>query len=176
MLSRGLTAGTAGNISSRFRDGMLITPTRVHPEDLCSSDIVFVGSEGQSSGGQSTEWRMHVAIYRVRSDVAAVAHTHSPHAISRSFTPAPVIVETEERAYIGLQRIAVAPHAPAGSVELAEFSLRALGSSPAALLARHGVVSVAKTPRDAVEVATIVEHQAQIALLLASRTSAAAMS
>jgi ribulose-5-phosphate 4-epimerase/fuculose-1-phosphate aldolase len=37
----------------------------------------------------------------------------------------------------------------------------------AVLLSRHGVVAVVAAPREALELAMTVEHQAQIALLLA---------
>jgi L-fuculose-phosphate aldolase len=95
--------------------------------------------------------------------------THTqPHAIARSFDPAPIVVEPEGRTCLGLARINVAEAAPAGSLELAWAAVAALGPLPATLLSRHGAVSVAGSPRDAVEVATVVEHQAQIALLLNS--------
>ena len=40
MLARGLVAGTTGNVSARHGSGMLITPTRVHPDDLVPEAIV----------------------------------------------------------------------------------------------------------------------------------------
>ena len=172
MLARGLVAGTTGNVSTRLGGGrMLITPTRVHPDDLTADRLVELGLDGTRADGgghPSIEWRLHAEVYRARPDVSAIVHSHSPHAIARSFDPSPVLVETEERTYLGLSQINVAEPARAGSLELARAAVAALGSLPAVLLGRHGAVAVGATPRDAVELATVVEHQAQVALLLAA--------
>jgi ribulose-5-phosphate 4-epimerase/fuculose-1-phosphate aldolase len=69
---------------------------------------------------------------------------------------------TEERTYLGLDRVEVAELAPAGSPELARHAVHALGDRAACLLARHGVLAVGARPRDAVEVASAVEHQAVV--------------
>jgi L-fuculose-phosphate aldolase len=175
MLDRGLVTGTAGNVSARLTAGMLITPTRVHPADLRPGDLVELGLDGAVAGpgSPSVEWRLHAAILRSRADVLAIVHTHSPHAVARSFDPAAVEVQTQEREYLGLDRIAVAPPVAAGTAELAEAAMTALAGAPAVLLARHGVVAVGRTPRDALELASTIEHLAQIDLLVAwSRATA----
>ena len=58
----------------------------------------------------------------------------------------------EEREYFGVDRIDVAEAAAAGSSELALAAVRALGSGPAALLARHGVIGVGTDGRVALEI------------------------
>jgi L-fuculose-phosphate aldolase len=167
MLARGLVVSTAGNVSVRCAGGLLITPTRRHPDDLAPADLIPVALDRRGAhrcvGDPSLEWRLHAAIYRARPDVGAVVHTHSPHATARSFDRAPLLVETEERTYFDLERIDVADPAPAGSEELARAAVRALGSRPAALLARHGVVGVGQDPRDALDMCCLVEQQALIA-------------
>lgn len=169
MLDRGLVTGTAGNVSARLGAGMLITPTRVHPDDLEPGDVVELGLDGAVAGpgSPSLEWRLHAAIYRARADVEAIVHTHSPHAVARSFDTNPVAVQTQERGYLGFDRIAVAAPVAAGSAELAEAAMAALAGAPAVLLSRHGVVAVGPTPRDALELASTVEHLSQIDLLVA---------
>jgi len=166
-LARGLVTSTVGNVSARCETGMLITPTRRHPEDLAPDDIVELSLDGLGAGEPSLEWRLHAAVYRARPDVGAIVHTHSPHAVARSFDPSSLVVETEERVYLGLDRIDVAPPGGAGTPELARAAVRTLGSRPAVLLARHGVVGTGADPRSALEMCCAVEHQAQIALLLA---------
>jgi len=172
MLARGLVTGTAGNVSARHSRGMLLTPTRVHADDLTPESLVELTLAGAVSGEgrPSLEWRLHAAIYERRADVSAIVHTHSPYAVARSFDTAPVVVDTQERSYLGLEQIAVAPAVPAGSAELAEVAAAALGTAPAVLLSRHGVVAVGASPRDALELASTVEQLAQIALLVAGLT------
>jgi L-fuculose-phosphate aldolase len=170
MHRRGLVTGTVGNVSVRFADGMLITPTRRAYATLRPRDVVALGLDGEPRDGAhrrpSTEWPLHAAIYRARPDIAAVVHTHSPYAMARSFDDAPIIVQTEERVYLGLTEIAVAASHPGGSPELAAAAVAALGRRPAVLLARHGVLAAATSPRAALETAAAVEHQAQIDWLL----------
>ena len=162
MLERGLVTSTVGNISARGGAGMLITPTRVHPEDLTPESVVEIALDGQGGEGPSLEWRLHAAVYEVRRDVAAIVHTHSPYAVARSFDPEPLIVDTEERVYLGLDRVEVAPPGDAGTPALARAAAAALGERDAVLLARHGVVATGQTPRDALELGATIEHLAII--------------
>jgi L-fuculose-phosphate aldolase len=170
MLARGLVSSTVGNVSVRWAGGLLITPTRRHPDDLDPEDLVQLELDGSAANGgagaPSLEWRLHAAIYQARADAGAIVHTHSPHATARSFEPAPLVIQTEERTYFDLDRIEIAEPAPAGSEQLARAAVRALGPRPAVLLARHGVIGVGADPRDAVEMCSFVEHQALIAGLL----------
>jgi L-fuculose-phosphate aldolase len=165
MLARGLVVSTAGNVSARSGDGLLITPTRRYPDDLVASDLVELDTCGVlrgATGQPSLEWPLHAAIYLARPDVHAIVHTHSPHATARSFDPEPLLVEREERGYFAIDRIDVAAAAEAGSPQLARAAVQALGSAPVALLARHGVIGTGATPRDALEMCCLAEHQAII--------------
>ncbi|MEA2347646.1 MAG: L-fuculose-phosphate aldolase [Thermoleophilaceae bacterium] len=173
MRDLGLAAHTTGNVSARVPGGMLITPTRRYPEDLGAGDLVEVPLTGPVGGEPSLEWAMHAAIYLSRPDVHAVVHTHSPHATARSFDPAPLIVLTEERVYLGLERIEVAALAESGTQELAAAAVAALGNRDAALLARHGVVGVGADPREALEICAVVEQQATIDSVLNANTNGA---
>jgi L-fuculose-phosphate aldolase len=164
MLRDGLTTGTIGNVSTRIGgDRMLITPTRRYPEDLGPADLVDVHlDDDRADERASQEWRMHAAIYRSRPDVGAVVHTHSPHAVARSFDPRPLIVETEEHTYLGLRCIRVVAPAPAGTTALAASVAATLGHERAVLLAHHGVAGTGADPRDALALCAAVEHQALI--------------
>lgn len=46
MTRMGLNQGTAGNISVRYREGMLITPTGIPYEHLTEESIVYVDAQG----------------------------------------------------------------------------------------------------------------------------------
>lgn len=173
MHRRGLVTGTVGNVSARVGDAVLITPTRREYGRLRARDIVELALDGtrcrNGSGDPSIEWPLHAAIYRARADVGAIVHTHSPYATARSFDPAPIVVQTEERTYLDLVEIPVARPQPAASEALASEVVATLGRRPAVLLARHGVVAVAATPSAALEMCATVEQQAQIEWLLRVR-------
>lgn len=170
MYDRGFVTGTAGNLSARCGEDMLLTPTRRFYDGLDPGDLVIVPidrAEPRDSPPQaSREWRMHAAIYQARPDVHAIVHTHSPYATARSFDPAPLQFITEERSYLNLDSIEVAPEASSGKRQLACRAVKYLGPRAAVLLARHGVVAVGATPRSALEICSAIEHQAQIQSLL----------
>ena len=68
----GLNCGTSGNLSARFRDGMLITPSGMGAEGLTEDDIVFVQMDGTSRGRwqPSSEWLFHRDILEKRGGAA----------------------------------------------------------------------------------------------------------
>lgn len=59
MTSLGLNQGTAGNVSARYENGMLITPSGIPYERLTENMIVYVDNDGKYDKGQlpSSEWR-----------------------------------------------------------------------------------------------------------------------
>lgn len=166
---RGLVAGSAGNVSARLGDDILITPTRVRYEALGRRQIVRVGlGAPDAAAGASRELPLHLAIYREHPDVGAVIHTHSPYATAFSFTGGRLQPEIEDIAYLGIGEIRIALPAPAASEELGSGAVETMGDSRAVLLANHGVVAVGATVAEALSVAEAVEHQAIVAWLAAA--------
>ena len=63
---KNLSALRSGNISARYKDGFLITPSGTKYSLLKSKDIVFVSLKGEfdkKKGIPSSEWRFHQDIY-----------------------------------------------------------------------------------------------------------------
>ena len=62
-----LSALRSGNISVRFKDGFLITPSGKKYSTLKNKDIVFVSLMGEfdkKKGVPSSEWKFHQDIYK----------------------------------------------------------------------------------------------------------------
>ena len=76
----GLNQGTSGNISLRWRDGLLITPTSLPYDQMTPDDIVFLGMDGRTEGQNqpSSEWRFHRDIMKAKPEVAAIVHAMDP--------------------------------------------------------------------------------------------------
>ena len=110
----------------------------------------------------STETLTHVAVYRARRDVGAVAHTHSVYAsvLAVSGLDLPPIIDELVVAVGGAVR--VADYGFPGSDELAERACIALEDRGAVMLRNHGLLGVGATADQALGVCELVERAAQI--------------
>lgn len=176
LVAGGLVTGTAGNLSARLDEvRFLVTPSgmdydRFGPADLC----LVNGETGEVAGRRrpSIETGLHAAIYRLRPDVGAVVHTHSPYAtaVAVARRDLPCILDAMAVQFGGA--VPVARYAIPGSKDLADSAARALGDGGAVLLANHGVVAVGGELGEAMGRAELVERAAQIFLLAASVSKA----
>jgi L-fuculose-phosphate aldolase len=149
LVAEGLCVGTAGNVSVRVPDGVLITPSGVPADQLHPGLVVHVDREGcpvgdgEGSPAPSSELPMHLAAYAAAEHAAAVVHTHSRFAtVAGTLLPVALpAVHYEVVALGGPPQ--VVPYARFGSDELAEGLRRALAERHAALLQNHGAVVVA---------------------------------
>ncbi len=171
LVERGLNRAAAGNVSMRFGDGFLITPSGVHAMDLKPEQIVRVDMEGNRAEGAlkpSSEWRMHRDIYASRAEAQAVIHTHSDHATALACLGEPIPAFHYMVAMAGGELIDCAPYATFGTEELSRNMLRALGSRRAVLLAHHGVIVHGTSMDNALALAEEVEGLARQYILARS--------
>lgn len=92
MTRLGLNQGTAGNVSARYQDGMLITPSGIPYERMTEQMIVYVDNDGKYEEGKlpSSEWRFHLAAYQTRPEANAVVHNHAIHCTAVSILNRPI--------------------------------------------------------------------------------------
>lgn len=159
----GLNKGTAGNISVRWDDGFLITPSgipaaRVHPEDIAAMDM-----DGHWNGRRkpSSEWRIHRDIYATRPEINAVVHTHAPFCVALAVHRLAIPPYHYMVAKAGGHDIRCADYATFGSEELSVAALRALEGRTACLLANHGMVAMGPSLASALALAIEVEELAE---------------
>ncbi|AHE97200.1 fuculose phosphate aldolase [Thioalkalivibrio paradoxus ARh 1] len=143
MNREGINQGTSGNVSARWRDGMLITPSGIPYDALRPEDMVFVGPRGEHDAGQrpSSEWRFHLAILDSRPEIGAVVHTHSLHATALAICGMEIPALHYMIAAAGGPTIRCAPYATFGTEALSRNVVEALQDRSACLLANHGVVA-----------------------------------
>ncbi len=162
----GLVVGTAGNVSVRTSQGLVITPTAVPADELSPEQLAVLDDEGGQVGGthrRSSEWRLHLAIYQARPDVGAVVHTHSVAATALSVLRRPLPPIHYALHQLGGE-VRVAPYATFGSAELAQHTATTLGTAHAVLLANHGAVAVGPDLPTALERARLVEWLGRVYL------------
>jgi L-fuculose-phosphate aldolase len=172
----GLVASTSGNLSVREGDVVHITPTALEYHHMTDRDLVTLSLSGEVVDGTrepSSERRLHLAIYAARPEVASVVHTHSVHATAWSFLGKPLDTGTEELEQAAGGTVRTAAEARSGSDAIAQAAVEALAGRRAALLAKHGVIAVGRTPAQALDSCIVVERQAQLAWLLARRPGSA---
>lgn len=166
---RRLTDIMGGNVSARLSaDEVLITPTSTPKPLVKPNALVKMRLDGTVLGGgrPSSEWRMHLGIYRVRDDVKVVLHTHPPNVIALSQAGLrPDFSLTEAVSYVG--EVGEVPLLKPGSEELAEAVARAFRhrNVTAVILKGHGLVTVGSTPYEALNKAEVLEDVAYITLL-----------
>jgi L-fuculose-phosphate aldolase len=165
MSRSGLSPGRSGNVSCRWKSGMLITPTGMAYEEIRPGDIVFVDSKGEvpakKSRKPSSEWRFHLAAYRARPDMNAVVHTHSLNATVLACAGKPIPAFHYMVAVAGGDDIPLVPYDTFGTQELARHVAKGLFHRNACLMANHGQIAIGATLQSALELASEVEVLAE---------------
>jgi L-fuculose-phosphate aldolase len=125
---RGINQGSAGNVSVRFEDGFLITPSGMAYEKLQPRHIVLVDLDGHCDDdlNPSSEWRMHRDIYANRAEAGAVLHAHSTFATSLSCLRKDIPAFHYMIAVAGGNSIRCADYALFGTQALSDHMLAAL--------------------------------------------------
>jgi len=166
---RGLVTAAGGNVSFRVSDEMFwITPSGPHKGTLSPSDVVLMSTSGEvveTSGRKpSSEWRMHAAVYRARTDARAVVHTHGPLSTTLGTTSGVVRPMSEEGIiYLG-GAVRCIRWRRAGTWELAEAVANSLRDSNAVIIERHGAVTLGPTLEIAAARAEALEEAAELYL------------
>jgi len=160
LLDDGLAIGTAGNLSLRLGDTVLITPSGIGYRDLTPSDICPVTLTAVAPDTASSELPLHLAVYGA-TDAAAIVHTHSPEVVALSAVRdhLPAI----HYAITGLGGpIRVAAYQRFGSHDLAAAAVAALADRRAVILRNHGAVTYGASLAQAYDRALLLEWLARV--------------
>jgi L-fuculose-phosphate aldolase len=159
----GFAPTKSGNISARWRDGLLITPSGLPYTAMTPEDLVAIDLDGGIRAGErkpSSEWPLHSSIYRARPDAQAIVHTHSPRATALACARRGIPAFHYMIAFCGGADIRCADYATFGTQALADNAVAAIRGRKAALLASHGVIALGTTLEGAYAIAGEVENLA----------------
>ncbi|MGX2969556.1 L-fuculose-phosphate aldolase [Ursidibacter sp. B-7004-1] len=172
MTRLGLNQGTAGNISVRYQDGMLITPSGMPYEKMTEDDIVYVDKDGHFEQGKvpSSEWQFHQAVYQVRPELNAVVHNHAIHCTGVSILNKSIPAIHYMIAVTGTNKVPCVPYATFGTWQLAEYVKEGFKESKAILLQHHGMIAADVNLEKALWVAHEIEVLATLYLKLLATT------
>ena len=176
LVANGLVAWTSGNISARVpgTDLLVIKPSGVGYASLTAESMVVCDLSGARVSGElspSSDTASHAFIYRQMPHVGGIAHTHSRYATAWAARgePIPCVITAMADEFGG--DIPVGPFAPIGGDEIGRAVVATLSGhrSPAVLLRSHGVFTVGRTAREAVQAAVMCEDAACTVWLASTR-------
>ena len=159
--SKNLSALRSGNISVRFKEGFLITPSGLKYSLLKSKNIVFVSLKGKfdiKKGIPSSEWRFHQDIYLNKKDVKAIVHAHSTCATAISTHGKSIPAFHYMVAMAGGNDIKCAKYATYGTRSLSKNIIKSLKNRTACLIGNHGQIALGESLSKAFELAEEVEN------------------
>ena len=167
LLERNLTTGTGGNLSvfNQEQELMVISPSARDYQKIEPEDTVVMNLEEEVVAGSSkpsSEYQLHLLVYRERPDISAVVHTHSVNAtavscLNKEIPPLHYLI-----GFAG-DKLPRAEYALFGTRELAENAVNALGSSyNAVLLDNHGLLAVGSSLQQAFQAAEMIEYVAEL--------------
>ena len=161
----GINQGTSGNISHRFKEGILITPSGISYDLLKPEDIVFVpfGSKKDYIGryAPSSELDFHFDLLKEKLEINCVLHNHSTYATSMAICGLEIPAHHYMVAVAGGHKIPCAKYATFGTSELSKNIIKTLKGYSACLLANHGVITTGDSLKKALWIAIEVENLAK---------------
>ncbi len=170
LAERFFVAANDGNISARLSEGeLLITPTGVNKGELTPEMLLKVDGQGRVLAGSlkpSSEMKMHLAVYRGRSDVGAIVHAHPPAATG--FASCGIRLDRDvvlPEVIFGLGAIGFAEYGTPTTEEVPRAVEREIQQSEAVLLANHGSLTVGGTVMEAYYRTEVLEMYARVRLV-----------
>jgi L-fuculose-phosphate aldolase len=171
---RGLVAARGGNLSIRIpgTERVLITPSGISLRDITPEIIIEVDIQGNLLKGKknlkpSKETPFHTSIYRIRTDVMAIAHVHPPFSTALSLKDKPFPILTAP-GMVNLVKVPLVEFALMGTKELCDHvSEVARGNMDvkALLLKGHGIIAMGPDLASAYYIADLVEDNAKVTIL-----------
>lgn len=165
MVRENLVVGTAGNVSIRVGDHVVISPSGVDydtmtAEDVCVYDMELNRIEGKLK--PSSELPLHTAVY-ASTDALAITHNHAVSSTALGL----VVDEIPGSHYYSAMFggiIRVAPYAEFGTDDLAVNVAKALDGRKGALMKNHGAITTGPTLKKAVDLLPLLEYVCEIQL------------
>ncbi len=160
-----LVVGTAGNVSLRVDDLVVVTPSGVDYGRL-TPELVGVhrldGRPVEAPLSPTTELPLHLAVYAA-TDAMAIVHHHAVASTALSLVADVVATSHYYSALFGGQ-VRVAPYATFGSEQLAANVAAALAGRTGALMSNHGAVCIGATLDQAYERARYLDWLCDVQL------------
>jgi L-fuculose-phosphate aldolase len=162
---KNLIAAMDGNVSVKFGDGLLTTPSGVNKGFLEEEQLILVDWNGrvvEGDGQPTSEMAMHLAVYRLRPEVEAVVHAHPP--LATAFSIAGISLEdfVLPEVVMTMGVIPTAAYATPSTADVPEAIRSLILKHDALILERHGALTVGRDLMEAYNKMEKLEHAALI--------------
>ncbi|WP_254065631.1 MULTISPECIES: class II aldolase/adducin family protein [unclassified Acidisoma] len=166
----GLNFGSAGNVSRRRGEGMVITPGGATIDEITEDALVTMtlGGEVEGGGAPSSEWAMHAAIYAAFPEAGAVVHSHADACTALACLREPLPAFHYMVVGFGGEDVRCSPYTTFGTPRLAVLAVEALQGRTACLLGNHGMICHGRDLKRALAAAVRLETLARQYLLARS--------
>ena len=158
-------AALDGNLSARTPDNtVLITRSSVCKGEVTPADILEIDLNGRiikGTGKLSTEYKIHLAAYKRRSEVNAVIHAHPVYSTAFAITGKGFTRPVFPEVVLSLGKVPLCKYATPSTNEVVESMEPHLDYAWAMLLENHGVVTLGKDLDDAFFKLEKLEHAAK---------------
>ena len=166
LYDRGYVVSNDGNVSVRVApDRVLITPSGVGKGRMEPDMLVLCDLEGNILDGDrypSSESKMHLMVYRERSDVMSVVHAHPPLSTAFAICRRPLKERYLAEMVVGLGEIPVTEFAMLSTEEVPNSVKPFVHDHNAVLLANHGALAWGPTLLSAFDRLETVEQTAKV--------------
>lgn len=166
LYNRGYVVSNDGNVSVRVEpDKVLITPSGVGKGRMTPDMLVLCDLQGNILEGDrypSSESKMHLMIYRERSDVMSVVHAHPPLSTAFAICRRPLKERYLAEMIVGLGEIPVTEFAMLSTEEVPESVRPFVRDHNAVLLANHGALAWGPSLLSAFDRLEVVEQTAKV--------------
>lgn len=165
---KNMLAACDGNISYRYDNTILITPSGKPKFLLEENDIAAIDIDGKViEGNPSSEVLMHLEVYRMRAEARAVIHAHPPTAVAYSIAH-PDAEEIPGKSFselvLAVGKLPIVPFQMPGSPEMGTALHPYIKDSKVMVLARHGAISFGEDLVEAYNGMERLEHSCEILL------------
>lgn len=172
LFARGFSVGTAGNVSARLPDGILMTPTNARLGDIEPDRIAKIDLDGNHVSGDkpTKEVFLHQAFYDTQENAGAVVHLHSTWATALSCLsatdPDDCVPPLTPYVVMRVGTVKLVPYVKPGDPASGDLIRALKGKYNAVLLANHGPVVSGKDLFSAVCAAEELEETAKLLVAL----------
>jgi L-fuculose-phosphate aldolase len=166
LMAERLVTGPGGNISAKEGNIIYLSPSglafdEMGPEDYVGMDLT-TGEVVEGERRTTSEFLVHMACYRKRSDIGAVVHTHPPYTVALSSSGHHIKAMFPDFHIYTHSKTPHIDYITVNTQELADAVEKVVGDASVIVLRNHGAVAIGSHLKEAYYRMASLEEGAQV--------------